>query len=244
MQYADCEMKTVTLLDIISQSLLAISSGTAGDTVADMRIRPIVSVFDILTGCSVHPEGISDLHVHGTIENDMKAFEENIQKVVACPHLKSALSYFVSELVCNIEQHAMVDIGYGFSIFDGDRNRLIIGIADGGISIYGSYVRLHKYLVEIGDSDAQALYLAQNGYSTKNRPDAENRGYGISSNSRMVVEGLNGIFAILSGNALYYHTPEGKRIFDLPENVVWPGTLVLAEIPISGKEFNIYDYIG
>ena len=88
------------------------------------------------------------------------------------------------------------------------------------------------------------MYLAQNGYSTKNRPGAENRGYGIASNSKMIVDGLGGAFAILSGNALFYHTSEGKRIYDLPDDVVWPGTLVLAQIPVEEREFNIYNYIG
>lgn len=60
----------------------------------------------------------------------------------------------------------------------------------------------------------------------------------------MVVEGLGGSFAILSGNALFYHSAQGKRIFALPEDLVWPGTLVLADIPIEERKFSLYDYIG
>lgn len=232
------------LLDIIKQSLLSISARIDRSTIADDKVCYLVSMYDSLLNAQETPASLSEIHVHESIERDMDAFEMNIQALHACPHLKSALSYFISELVCNVEQHAGVDVGYGLSMYDGDKDSLIIGIADGGVSIYGSYIKSQKYLNEVGDSDAQALYLAQNGYSTKNRPGAENRGYGISSNSKMIVDGLGGTFAILSGNALFYHTPEGKRIYDLPDDVVWPGTLVLAEIPVEEKEFNIYNYIG
>ena len=233
-----------SLLDIIQQSLLAVSTEIDRNDIADNKICSLISVYDTLLKIHKNSNLVSEIHVHKSVEHDMHMFEMKIQSLHACTHLRSALSYFISELICNVEQHAGVDVGYGLSIYDDDRRCLIVGIADGGVSIYGSYVRSQKYLNEVGDSDAQALYLAQNGYSTKNRPGAENRGYGISSNSKMIVEGLGGAFAILSGNALFYHTSEGKRIYDLPDDVVWPGTLVLAEIPVEAKEFNIYNYIG
>lgn len=232
------------LLDIIKQSLLAISLGTDMTSIADNKVSYLLNVYYLLLYPKEKPSTIFKIHVHDSLESDMDAFEMNIQNLYVCPHLKSALSYFISELICNVEQHSGEDAGYGLSIYDTDRNSLIIGIADGGVSIYGSYIKSNKYLNEVGDSDAQALYLAQNGYSTKNRPGTENRGYGISSNSKMIVEGLGGTFAILSGNALFYHNSEGKRIYALPDEVVWPGTLVLAEIPVEEREFNIYNYIG
>lgn len=232
------------LLDIIKQSLLAITSGTDRNSITDDKVGYLVDVYNCLLHLQERPMSIFEIHVRGSVERDMDAFEMNIQDLYGCPHLKSALSYFISELICNVEQHAGVDVGYGLSIYDDDKKSLMIGVADGGISIYGSYIKSQKYLSEVGDSDAQALYLAQNGYSTKNRPGTENRGYGISSNSKMVVEGLGGVFAILSGNALFYHNSEGKRIYALPAEAVWLGTLVLAEIPVKEKEFNIYDYIG
>lgn len=232
------------LLDIIKQSLLAISLGTDRTSIADNKVSYLLNVYHLLLYPKEKPSTIFKIHVHDSLESDMDAFEMNIQNLYVCPHLKSALSYFISELICNVEQHSGEDAGYGLSIYDTDRNSLIIGIADGGVSIYGSYIKSNKYINEVGDSDAQALYLAQNGYSTKNRPGTENRGYGISSNSKMIVEGLGGTFAILSGNALFYHNSEGKRIYALPDEVVWPGTLVLAEIPVEEREFNIYNYIG
>jgi len=47
---------------------------------------------------------------------------------------------------------------------------------------------------EIGDNEAEALKFANEGYSTKNLPEAENRGFGISSTKSMIVEGLGGAF--------------------------------------------------
>lgn len=149
------------LLDIIKQSLLSISARTGRSTIADDKVCYLVSVYDSLLNAQETPASLSEIHIHESIERDMNAFEVNIQTLHACHHLKSALSYFISELVCNVEQHAGVDVGYGLSMYDEDKDSLIIGIADGGVSIYGSYIKSQKYLNEVGDSDAQALYLAE-----------------------------------------------------------------------------------
>jgi hypothetical protein len=44
---------------------------------------------------------------------------------------------------------------------------------------------------------------ANQGISTKNLPNAENRGYGILTSKKMIIGGLSGNFIMLSGNALY-----------------------------------------
>lgn len=55
----------------------------------------------------------------------------------------------------------------------------------------------------IGDNEAIALELANQGYSTKNLPKAENRGFGISTTKDLIVNGLGGAFFMLSGGALH-----------------------------------------
>lgn len=86
---------------------------------------------------------------------------------------------------------------------------------------------------------------AKDGYSTKNRPDAENRGYGISSNVKMITEGLDGTFAILSGNALMINLNGTMQVASLPEDIEWQGTCVVIRIPIDpDRTFNLYDYIS
>lgn len=233
-----------TIVEVLEHVLLAVSNSQYLPSNHKEREELLFTLYHVLLGKKEPMKGLVPIRINEQMDADMKKLEDSIQNSCCCPFLKQAMSYFISELICNVEQHAGVEQGYGMVHYSSNNNRLLVGIADGGISIYGSYVRAQKYLTEVGDSDAQALYLAQNGYSTKNLPNAENRGYGISSNSRMIVEGLGGSFAILSGNALFYHSAQGKRIFALPEDFVWPGTLVLADIPIEERKFSLYDYIG
>lgn len=102
-----------------------------------------------------------------------------------------------------------------------------------------------KHIELLGDNDAFALDLAQNGYSVKNLPDTENRGYGISSNMRMVVEGLKGVFSIFSGNALLVYFADRKEILSLPQGIDFKGTMVIVRFPAQvPAEFDFYKYIS
>lgn len=115
-------------------------------------------------------------------------------------------------------------------------------MADGGISIYGSYINANKFIDDINNSDVLAIKIAKEGYSTKDRPEAENRGYGLSSNIKMITQGLKGNLAIMSGNALYVSSV--NKLVELPQQLDWKGTLVLATIPVDMPPFfNFYDYI-
>lgn len=182
--------------------------------------------------------------VKHSLQTDIKNFEIKIQSLCNACHFETVFSYIISELVCNIEQHANVEFGYGMMYYCQEKKMLTLAIADGGISIYGSFIKNGKYIENVGNSDSKALYLAQNGFSTKNLPDAENRGYGISTSSRLIVEGLNGEFAILSGNALFLRNTNEKFIVELPDDVLWPGTMVIMNIPLDYKKINIYEYIS
>lgn len=72
---------------------------------------------------------------------------------------------------------------------------------------------------------------------------AENRGYGISSNIRMVVDGLHGEFAVLSGNALLLQSATQKKILDLPKEIDYKGTMIIIKIPAAiPYGFNLYNY--
>lgn len=159
--------------------------------------------------------------------------------------LNSPISYLLDELICNIQQHAQADSGYAYINYNKTSDSIEIAIADRGITIYGSYVNAQKHLDMLGDSDALALSLAQNGYSVKDLPDTENRGYGISSNMRMVVEGLKGEFAILSGNALLVHFSERKEVLSLPKEIDFKGTMAIVRFPAHVPvDFDFYKYIS
>ena len=159
--------------------------------------------------------------------------------------LNAPLTYLLDELICNIQQHAQTDKGYVYLSYNADSDSIEIVIADYGVTIYGSYVAAQKHLDKLGDSDAEALNLAQNGYSVKNLPETENRGYGISSNIKMVVDGLHGEFAALSGNALLLQMASNRKILALPSEIDFKGTMIMVRIPAQVPDkFNMYDYMS
>lgn len=157
---------------------------------------------------------------------------------------RDPLSYLISELVCNIQQHSESKYGYIYTQYLKGDNSLNICIADNGITIFGSYVKNGRYIDMINFSEANAIRLANEGYSTKNLPDAENRGYGISSSKRMIVDGLGGDFFMLSGGAFHRHDRYGSSYIDLPESISWDGTIILIRIPLTIKpDFNYLKYL-
>lgn len=159
--------------------------------------------------------------------------------------IATPLSYILGELICNIAQHAETDKVFFFSEYTENDNAFNICIADKGIGIFGSYVKNDKYISKIGDSDADALKIANEGYSTKNLPDAENRGFGISTSKNMLVKGLGGAFYMMSGSALQIsETGKTDRFLELPKNVEWQGTLIYLKFPCKAKSsFTYTDYL-
>lgn len=157
---------------------------------------------------------------------------------------KGTLSYLISELVCNIQQHSESEYGYIYTQYLPRDNSLNICIADNGITIFGSFVKNGRYLDKIEYSEANAIRLANEGFSTKNLPDAENRGYGISSSKKIIVDGLGGDFFMLSGGAFHRHDRNGSSYIDLPKSISWNGTIILIRIPLLIREnFNYMEYI-
>ena len=179
-----------------------------------------------------------------SISEAICAIEAYIFQYSELHHLKNPISYFLGELTCNIQQHSQAEFGMIFASLNKFSNTVDIFVADNGISIYGSYINAQKYMDKFSNS-AEALDLASKGYSTKNLPNIENRGYGISSNAKMIVEGLKGTFSIISDNALFHFSKMGKSLISLPENITWNGSIVIARIPITVSDaFDFYKYIS
>jgi len=175
----------------------------------------------------------------------LKHIEQQLRN--ECPsysQLSQSVSYLLDELTCNMQQHSHANEGLIYANFSNDCIEIVL--ADHGISIYGSYVQAQKYLDLIGNSDAEAVGLAKDGYSTKDLPNAENRGYGISSNIKMVTGGLKGEFAIYSGNALFVQTPNESKLLELPEELDMQGTMVVVRIPTNNipENYSFYEYIS
>lgn len=180
---------------------------------------------------------------NNAVSNIVKSLiaEDGVSKSLSTP-----LGYLFDELVCNMQQHSGVLKGHIYASVNKDNGTIDLCFADYGITIYGSYINTGKYLDYIGSSQAEAVNIAKEGYSTKNRPDAENRGYGISSNTKMVVEGLKGSFAIISGTGLFhYHKSTGQTVIEMPDGFEWQGTSIIVRIPLCvPQSFNFYDYIS
>lgn len=117
---------------------------------------------------------------------------------------------------------------------------LIVYLSDCGISLLGSYQRLPDNEIV---SDLEAIKAANRGLSSKNLPNAENRGYGIRTSKRMLTEGLGGQFLMLSGNSFYLKTPGFNSFYSLPGNLRLSGTVVALRIPYNVNKFNYINYI-
>ncbi|MCQ2129681.1 MAG: hypothetical protein MJZ08_09670 [Bacteroidaceae bacterium] len=228
--------------------LSAILSEALSLFAADDRCQPTNDMVDALcaiynhdssklltTFCLDESSSLSAMH---EIEAKLDGQSINIQSI------RMSTSYLLDEIICNMQQHSQAKEGYVYAKVNEETQTVDLLMADAGIGIYGSYVNAQKHTDLIGNSDAEAINIAKDGYSTKNLPNAENRGYGISSNIKMVVEGLGGQFCIFSGSALFLATPESKKILSLPDIIDWKGTMVIVRIPCEKpSDFNFYDYI-
>ncbi len=97
------------------------------------------------------------------------------------------------------------------------------------------------------DNDMEALRcVIEKRLSSKQLPDAENRGYGIYTSRRMLVDGLGGRYYLWSGNAFYsYNKGLGTpmNFLELPPPIAWHGTVVALRIPYAdNKDFNSAEY--
>ena len=156
----------------------------------------------------------------------------------------SSLSYLISELLDNIYEHSQSSNGYVFSQYLQKEGVINLCIADTGITVSGSFEHAGLYQEEIDGNEAEALRLANEGYSTKNRPEAENRGYGIPTTKAMLVTGMKGAFFMLSGGA-FHRYEDGANVYISLRNIFrWKGTIILLRIPVVlPKNFNYIDYL-
>lgn len=150
------------------------------------------------------------------------------------------LKYMLGESIDNIIQHANSKRGYIFAQSYPGKGYLDICIADSGITLLGSYQTLPDNEIE---SDLEAIQAANRGISTKNLPNAENRGYGIITSKKMLVDGLGGTFVMMSGNALHLYNSLDRRFVETPENIRWNGTIIALRVPYMNKDFQYINYI-
>ena len=156
------------------------------------------------------------------------------------PNVAIGVKYMLGEYVDNIIQHANSERGYIFAQSFPQNGYLDICIADSGITLLGSYKTLVDNEIE---TDLEAIQAANRGISTKILPNAENRGYGIITSKKMLVEGLDGSFIMMSGDALHLYNSESRKFIEMPEGIRWNGTIIALRIPYVNKDFQYINYI-
>lgn len=155
-------------------------------------------------------------------------------------NLAAGIKYMIEECSDNILEHSRSEFGYISSSYDSVNNVLNICIADRGISVLGSYKSINDPDIT---SDLEALQAANRGISTKNRPNAENRGYGLMTTKKMAVMGLHGAFAMISGGTIFIFDSKGRRFIDSSEQMRISGTIISLQISCLNPDFNYINYI-
>ena len=178
-------------------------------------------------------------------DNEKDAILSTVESIIVRQlHIDSnvamGLKYILGEAIDNIIQHANSERGYIFAQSYPSKGYLDICIADSGITLLGSYKSLPNNEIE---NDLEAIQAANRGISTKNLPDAENRGYGIITSKNMLIEGLKGSFIMMSGNALHIYNSKDRRFIGMPHDIRWNGTIIALRIPYVNKEFQYINYI-
>lgn len=171
----------------------------------------------------------------------LSAVEEILCRQVNIPgNIVSGLKYMLGEMVDNITEHSDSERGFIFAQAYPGKRFLDICIADEGITLRGSYL---KAGIEIED-DLEAMKAANKCISSKNLPDAENRGYGIKTTKNMLSSGLGGQYMIMSGNAIGLKSQTIDGIIQLPRGIRWNGTVIALRIPYQEKNsFKVCDYL-
>lgn len=155
-------------------------------------------------------------------------------------NVANGLKYMIDETLDNITEHSESDRGYLFAQAYPSKGFLDVCIADRGVSLLGSYKKLPDNEIA---SDLEAIKAANRGISSKNLPDAENRGFGIKTSKQMLIQGLGGQYLMISGSSLYIKTRNLDSFYSMPHGLRWNGTIVALRIPYHSTSFNYVDYI-
>lgn len=162
------------------------------------------------------------------------------QQVLLNVQFKTAVMYLVDEAVNNIVDHSLESRGYILAQYFPANGYLDVCIGDCGVTVLGSFQRNGKEYI---NTSKDALISASKGLSTKNRPDAESRGFGISTSLNMLTNGLKGKYSLLSGSAILIKTLTRSEVATIPKGLHWPGTIVGLRIPyLNNTNFNPAEY--
>ena len=151
------------------------------------------------------------------------------------PGTHNAIHYPIAELVTNIFEHSKEDIGFLFAHYNKDEEYLDLCIVDYGRGLAKTYQEEQGLKL----SDADAILEVLKGHSTKSNIE---RGYGVRTSKRVVCEGLNGSFVMVSGNTALYAENDHDRLIELPD-FYWQGVIVAYRIPKPKGPVEIAKYL-
>ena len=155
-------------------------------------------------------------------------------------NVSTGIKYIIGETIDNITEHSETDRGFVFAQSYPQKGYLDLCIADRGVTLLGSYQKLCDNEIL---SDLEAIRAANRGISSKNLPEAENRGYGILTSKKMLVKGLGGQFLMISGSSFYFNGNGFDNFYSLPPGLRWKGTIIALRIPYQVSSFNYINYI-
>lgn len=173
----------------------------------------------------------------GNIINDIITVLKVQNQIPA--NIISGLRYILQELIDNIREHS--ESAYGQTLVQAfpKHGFIDIALANEGLTIKENYKKKNILF----RTDTQAMKAANSRISSKNRPDAESRGFGIFTSKKMSVKGLAGQFMMISGNAMYYKDEKHEFIISTPKDTKLQGSVVAMRIYYNNPSFNIYSYI-
>lgn len=148
---------------------------------------------------------------------------------------QNAVYYPLSELITNIFDHSKQNAGYIFGQFYPKKNYLDICIVDCGRGLAGAYKQEKNLIL----SDENAIKEVMEGHSTK--PNNE-RGYGVRTSKKVVCEGLNGEFILISGTAALFSSNKNEKLITL-KNFYWQGVIIAYRIPRPITSIDISKYL-
>jgi len=181
---------------------------------------------------------ITVLHKQNQSEWEKSATQfENllIEKLGNISGAHNAIHYPIAELVTNIFEHSKSDDGFLFAHYNQDKEYLDLCIVDCGRGLAQAYEEEQNLKL----SDDDALLEVLKGHSTKSNIE---RGYGVRTSKRVVCEGLNGSFVMISGNTALYTEKGHDRLIELPD-FYWQGVIVAYRIPRPKGPVEIAQYL-
>ena len=153
---------------------------------------------------------------------------------------RNVIDYFITELTNNVADHSESENGIVFTQAYPSKGFMDITIADYGVGVFESYNKTDKFNPQ---TEVEAIEMAVNGCSTKDRPIS--RGFGISGSRNLLVDGLNGQFWLWSGENIFIHKEGLKDIIRVENGADLKGCYLNLRLPLDiTLKGNFYDYIS